>query len=138
MDPVPGHPAAAAGGPSFPGSGNDEEAIDMRRGRELALLATLLTALAAPGTLLADITHELEFEISSHHHQGVDRLGDGLVVAATAPDGVIEAVESVDGAFCLGVQWHPEERLDPEGIALIQAFFAAARTRARAKFAVRS
>ena len=91
-----------------------------------------------PDTLLSGITHELEFDISSHHHQGVDELGEGLVVSASAPDGVVEAIESVDGAFCLGVQWHPEERLDPEGIALIRAFIAAARTRAKAKFAVRS
>jgi putative glutamine amidotransferase len=91
-----------------------------------------------PDTLLSGITHELEFDISSHHHQGVDELGEGLVVSASAPDGVVEAIESVDGAFCLGVQWHPEERLDPEGIALIRAFIAAARTRARAKFAMRS
>ncbi|HEX6366203.1 MAG TPA: gamma-glutamyl-gamma-aminobutyrate hydrolase family protein [Agromyces sp.] len=90
----------------------------------------------APGSLLSDITHELEFDISSHHHQGVDRLGEGLVASANAPDGVIEAIEATDGAFCLGVQWHPEERLDPEGIALIRAFIAAARTRSRAKYAV--
>jgi putative glutamine amidotransferase len=91
-----------------------------------------------PDTLLRSITHEAEFDISSHHHQGVDRLGEGLVVSASAPDGVVEAIETTDGAFCLGVQWHPEERLDPEGIALIRAFVQAARTRARAKFAVRS
>jgi len=91
-----------------------------------------------PDTLLRSITHEAEFDISSHHHQGVDRLGEGLVVSASAPDGVVEAIETTDGAFCLGVQWHPEERLDPEGIALIRAFVPAARTRARAKFAVRS
>lgn len=84
----------------------------------------------APGTLLSDITHETEFDISSHHHQGVGRLGEGLTVSATAPDGVIEAVEATDGAFCLGVQWHPEERLDPEGIALIRAFIDAAREHA--------
>ena len=91
-----------------------------------------------PGTLLSDITHELEFDISSHHHQGVDQLGEGLRASASAPDGVIEAIEATDGGFCLGVQWHPEERLDPEGITLIRAFIAAARTRSRAKFAVRS
>lgn len=91
-----------------------------------------------PGTLLSSITHELEFDISSHHHQGVDVLGEGLVAAATAPDGVVEAIEATDGAFCLGVQWHPEERLDPEGIALIRAFVAAARSRSLAKFAIRS
>ncbi|HKH09262.1 MAG TPA: gamma-glutamyl-gamma-aminobutyrate hydrolase family protein [Agromyces sp.] len=83
-----------------------------------------------PGTLLSSITHDDEFDISSHHHQGVDRLGDGLVVAASAPDGVVEAIEAVDGGFCLGVQWHPEERLDPEGMALIRAFVEAARERA--------
>ncbi len=91
-----------------------------------------------PDTLLRSITHEADFEISSHHHQGVDRLGDGLVVSASAPDGVVEAIETTNGAFCLGVQWHPEERLDPEGIALIRAFVQAARTRALAKFAMRS
>ncbi|WP_232498675.1 gamma-glutamyl-gamma-aminobutyrate hydrolase family protein [Agromyces humatus] len=91
-----------------------------------------------PDTLLRSITHEAEFEISSHHHQGVDRLGDGLTASASAPDGVIEAIEAADGAFCLGVQWHPEERLDPEGIALIRAFVAAAGARSEAKLAVAS
>jgi putative glutamine amidotransferase len=86
----------------------------------------------APGTLLGRITHDEEFEISSHHHQAVDRLGDGLVASASAPDGVIEAIETTDGSFCLGVQWHPEERLDPEGIALIRAFVDASRAWAQA------
>lgn len=83
------------------------------------------------GTLLRSITHDEEFDISSHHHQAVDRLGEGLVASASAPDGVIEAIEATDGAFCLGVQWHPEERLDPEGIALIRAFVDASRAFAR-------
>jgi putative glutamine amidotransferase len=89
----------------------------------------------APGTLLRSITHDEEFDISSHHHQAVDRLGDGLVASATAPDGVIEAIEATDGSFCLGVQWHPEERMDPEGIALIRAFVDACRARALARTA---
>ena len=45
--------------------------------------------------------------VNSRHHQAVRHLGEGLEVVATAPDGVIEAVER-PGAFCLGVQWHPE------------------------------
>jgi putative glutamine amidotransferase len=47
--------------------------------------------------------------VNSLHHQGVDRLADGLAVEAIAPDGQIEAV-SMPGAkgFLLGVQWHPE------------------------------
>jgi putative glutamine amidotransferase len=85
------------------------------------------------GTLLRSITHEDEFDISSHHHQGVDQLGEGLVASASAPDGVIEAIETTDGSFCLGVQWHPEERLDPEGITLIRAFVSAAADHATAR-----
>ncbi len=45
--------------------------------------------------------------VNSRHHQAVRHLGRGLEVVATAPDGVIEAVEG-PGPFCLGVQWHPE------------------------------
>ena len=46
-------------------------------------------------------------QVNSRHHQAVRHLGQGLEVVATAPDGVIEAVEG-PGRFCLGVQWHPE------------------------------
>lgn len=112
--------------------------IDLTPHRDIYGEHTSHAVSIAPDTLLRSITHEAEFEISSHHHQGVDRLGEGLVASASAPDGVVEAIETTDGAFCLGVQWHPEERLDPEGIALIRAFIAAARTRARAQFAMRS
>ena len=47
-------------------------------------------------------------EVNSRHHQAVKRLAPGFRVAATAPDGVIEAVEDPGAPFCLGVQWHPE------------------------------
>ena len=46
--------------------------------------------------------------VNSRHHQSVARIGRGLNVTATAPDGVIEALEAPDAAFCVGVQWHPE------------------------------
>ena len=46
--------------------------------------------------------------VNSRHHQSVGRTGQGLVVSATAGDGVIEAVEKPDVPFCIGVQWHPE------------------------------
>jgi putative glutamine amidotransferase len=46
--------------------------------------------------------------VNSRHHQAVKDLGEGLVSTATAPDGVIEAVERPRHRFCLGVQWHPE------------------------------
>ena len=65
-----------------------------------------------PGTRLAGLIGETS-DAQCYHHQAIDRLGDGLVVAARdGVDGVVEAVESTDGSWVLGVQWHPEERLD--------------------------
>jgi putative glutamine amidotransferase len=50
-----------------------------------------------------------DLNIISVHYQGVEKLGRGLKVEATAPDGVIEAVSAeVNGAPVLAVQWHPE------------------------------
>ena len=46
--------------------------------------------------------------VNSRHHQSVGRLGRGLAAVATAPDGVIEAIEAPRAEFCVGVQWHPE------------------------------
>ncbi|ANE81605.1 gamma-glutamyl-gamma-aminobutyrate hydrolase [Mycobacterium adipatum] len=48
-------------------------------------------------------------EVSSYHHQGIDRLGRDLTVTATSADGVIEAVEH-RCADIVAVQWHPEDR----------------------------
>lgn len=50
-------------------------------------------------------------QVNSRHHQAVRRLGNGLVTTATADDGVIEAIERPSAAFCIGVQWHPENFL---------------------------
>jgi putative glutamine amidotransferase len=47
-------------------------------------------------------------QVNSRHHQAVRHAGDGLEVVATAPDGVIEALERPASRFCLAVQWHPE------------------------------
>jgi putative glutamine amidotransferase len=47
-------------------------------------------------------------EVNSRHHQAVKQPATGFVVSATAPDGVVEAIEDPSSPFCLGVQWHPE------------------------------
>ncbi len=47
-------------------------------------------------------------EVNSRHHQAVKQAAAGFKVSATAPDGVIEAIEDPASPFCLGVQWHPE------------------------------
>jgi putative glutamine amidotransferase len=64
------------------------------------------------GSLLAQLIAESGTtespQVNSRHHQAVKTLGEGLVASATAPDGVIEAVEDPTRRFCVGVQWHPE------------------------------
>jgi len=65
--------------------------------------------------------------VVSHHHQGVDGLGAGLRVSGWSDaDGVPEALESADGPWALGVQWHPEA--DPDS-GVIAALVGAARSR---------
>ncbi|MDX3850461.1 gamma-glutamyl-gamma-aminobutyrate hydrolase family protein [Streptomyces sp. AK02-01A] len=59
------------------------------------------------GTRYGNLVPE-EFEVPTHHHQTVDRLGAGLTVSAFAADGTVEAVELPDPRWALGVQWHPE------------------------------
>ena len=46
--------------------------------------------------------------VKSHHHQGYDRLGEGLRVSARADDGTVEALEDPSRRFAVGVLWHPE------------------------------
>jgi len=49
--------------------------------------------------------------VNSQHHQGVRDAGS-LSVTATAPDGLIEGVESSSSEFLVGIQWHPERSID--------------------------
>lgn len=80
-----------------------------------------------PGTRLADLIGESS-DAQCYHHQAIDRLGQGLVVSARDDDGVVEAVEldrrTHPDQWVVGVQWHPEERLDD--LRLFAAVVAAA------------
>ena len=89
-----------------------------------------------PDGFLARLTRAAPvLEVNSLHAQGVERLGAGLRVEATAPDGLIEAfrVEHAP-AFACGVQWHPEWKVldNPFSRALFEAFGDACRARAAA------
>lgn len=60
------------------------------------------------GTILSALCKERVVMVNSTHHQAIDRLGRGLIISARAPDGVIEAIESQQHRFVVGVEWHPE------------------------------
>jgi len=61
-----------------------------------------------PGSRLGATLGGEEIEVNSFHHQAIDRLGEGLVVSARAPDGTVEAIEDPSRQFLIGVQWHAE------------------------------
>ncbi|MGK2954545.1 MAG: gamma-glutamyl-gamma-aminobutyrate hydrolase family protein [Solirubrobacterales bacterium] len=82
------------------------------------------------GSRIARLCGTTRLTVTSHHHQGLNRIGTGLEVTGFAvPDGIAEAIE-VDGKyFALGVQWHPEIE---ENDCLIAALVDAARARMEA------
>jgi putative glutamine amidotransferase len=61
------------------------------------------------GSLAARVVGGETTEVKSAHHQGVEQLGEGVVVAGHADDGVVEALELPEKKFAVGVLWHPEE-----------------------------
>ncbi len=79
------------------------------------------------GSLAARAAGELVHATKSHHHQGVDRLGEGLVVSGVSTfDELPEAIELPDARFALGVQWHPEADVASSVVgALVEAATAA-------------
>ncbi|HEX7127854.1 MAG TPA: gamma-glutamyl-gamma-aminobutyrate hydrolase family protein [Thermodesulfobacteriota bacterium] len=96
-----------------------------------------------PGSRLAAILGRSgALRVNSYHHQAVRRVPDGFRVSATAPDGVIEAMEAVDPryGFVVGVQWHPEGlwRGDDASRRLFRALVAEAAADAAAEAAGRS
>ena len=92
----------------------------------------------AAGSRLAAVTKAGPLASASHHHQGIDRLGDGLEATGRTEDGLIEAIERVvpdqqdpRATWMVGVQWHPEETAehDPAQQSLFDALFLLARLR---------
>lgn len=63
--------------------------------------------------------------VQCYHHQGIDRLGEGLIVSARDTDGLVEAVELAGDDFVVAVQWHPEEA--SEDLRLFTGLVEAAR-----------
>lgn len=85
------------------------------------------------GSLVARVTGQTTHPTKSHHHQGVDRAGEGLRVTGwSVQDRLPEAIELPSNRFALGVQWHPEA---DETSPLIAALVAQAAVRPRAQAA---
>lgn len=84
---------------------------------------------AAPGSRLAEAAGEEVLTCSTHHHQGVAHVGEGLSPTGWSEDGLVEAVER-DGGWMLGIQWHPEDTAseDPRQQALFDALVGQARS----------
>jgi putative glutamine amidotransferase len=81
-----------------------------------------------PDSLAARAAGSPRLAVKSHHHQGIDELGEGLVASGRADgDGLVEAIEDPDRRFVLGVLWHPEE---DESSRLIEEFVEEARAAA--------
>ncbi len=83
----------------------------------------------AAGSRMAEACGAEVLSCSTHHHQGVDRVGDGLTATGWSEDGLVEALET-DGGWMLGVQWHPEDTADDDPFqqALFDALVARAPT----------
>lgn len=82
-----------------------------------------------PESLLSSLAEEASVLVNSHHHQALERLGEGLQASAWSSDGLVEAVEDVrEGRWALGVQWHPEIGWEKDGLsaAIFRAFLEAA------------
>ena len=104
---------------------------------------TIHDVIPEPGSRLSAVTKAGPLASASHHHQGVDRLGDGLAVTGRSPDGLVEAIERIvpnqqdpRATWMVGVQWHPEETAESDSTqqSLFEALSLLARLRgSRAK-----
>jgi len=67
--------------------------------------------LQTPGSHLERILGPGPEMVNSRHHQAVDRVGRGLLVASSSDDGIVEGLERPDLRFAVAVQWHPEDQV---------------------------
>jgi len=92
--------------------------------------ATMHAVRLQEGSRLAQAMGTSRARVSSHHHQAVEKVGDGLESVAWADDGVVEGIELARGdAWIVGAQWHPEDTAtgDPAQQRLFDAFVAQAK-----------
>lgn len=79
-----------------------------------------------PGTLLERIARATVIPVNSRHHQAIGQCGPGVIPSGISDDAIVEAIEYPARRFVLGVQWHPEDRIQistPDK-AIFEAFAA--------------
>ncbi|MCG7343353.1 gamma-glutamyl-gamma-aminobutyrate hydrolase family protein [Sporosarcina sp. ACRSL] len=84
------------------------------------------------GTILESIANAEKILVNSFHHQALKDIPSPLIVSGRASDGIVEAVESTDHRFVVGVQWHPEalrQSDDQVSIRLFDAYLKACQER---------
>ena len=77
------------------------------------------------GSKLGDIVQVEKFKVNSFHHQAVRKIPTDFKASAIASDGIIEAFESMNHKFVMGLQWHPEcllSKNDHASIAIFETF----------------
>jgi putative glutamine amidotransferase len=84
----------------LPNAGNHQQSEKKERGGHRVMIH--------PRTRLREILRRGSIEVNTTHHQAVKQTGKGLIINATAGDGVVEGIESERHSFVLGLQWHPE------------------------------
>ncbi|MFK3677626.1 gamma-glutamyl-gamma-aminobutyrate hydrolase family protein [Microbacterium sp. NPDC090218] len=87
-------------------------------------------------TALAGVLGAGDVRVHSYHHQGIDRLGEGLIAAARSDDGLVQAFVDTSAGHVVGIQWHPEEnaedrRLFEDLVSQARAFAARRKEDAR-------
>lgn len=82
---------------------------------------------AEESSMIGRIAGTNEFKVNSFHHQAVKEAAPGMRITAKSEDGIVEAIESEEGRFVVGVQWHPEDTAGTDDISrkLFEAFVAA-------------
>lgn len=98
----------AAGGTLRQDLVSDQSATVQHRMKTAGGPAVHHTLGIVPGSRLHRLIGSERLAVNSYHHQAVGRIAEGFQVTATTADGVIEAIEPIDGRNIIGVQWHPE------------------------------
>lgn len=112
---------AALGGTLYQDINSQMDGIRIKHSQDQDRRYPSHTVKVEPGSLL----HRLlgaEIPVNSFHHQACKDVAPCLRVCATAPDGVIEAIESNEHKSILGVQWHPEPYILRESTAMLPIF----------------